>query len=263
MRSTAFVTLVALVLSLTVALTASPAGACTCMFDADEDVLDIYDAVFFGSVIDSRDDAATSLWLVEVDSIVQGQPPALTTIESSTTHCGIDTPQGDVVVFFVNDNFRFPNGEYETSLCSPTRNVADPATILTSLPRSTPTDAGDGALARFESAPAVTEAEVEVVESAAADEPLIVAEPEPDFEVVEPTGDADEGDEPAEPAEVAALEEADVVDGPAGDEELAAPASPAAETPDDGGSTGTQVALVAIVLVAGAGGAVALRRRLA
>ena len=151
MRRTAVTSLVALVMGLTVTLTAAPASACTCMFDADDVAIDDYDAVFFGAIVDEREDADTDVWLVRVDGVVKGDPASFVTVETARDSglCGLELPAERDAVFFVNDNLRFPSGEYAASLCSPTRTIV-PDTVLTDRPVTAPREADPEIFSAFD-----------------------------------------------------------------------------------------------------------------
>lgn len=183
MRRTAVTSLVALVMGLTVTLTAAPASACTCMFDADEVAIDDYDVVFFGAIVDEREDADTDVWLVRVDGVVKGDPASFVTVETArgTAECGIEIPADENAVFFVNDNLRFPSGEYAASLCSPTRTITATDTVLADRPVTTPSEADPEIFSAFEAVVVDAPDAVEEVSDVPAEEEPVIDD---DVEVV-------------------------------------------------------------------------------
>ncbi|MEM8705852.1 MAG: hypothetical protein AAGE98_05300 [Actinomycetota bacterium] len=180
MRRFALAPLPAIVVGLTVGLTASPASACSCMFEGDEVSLGEYDAVFFGAIVDIREDADSDVWLVRVDSIVKGEPASFTTIETSTStaSCGIEMPVDESAVFFVDDNFRLPSGEYVASLCSPTRTVSATDQVLADREARLPAEADPSVLSAFETGVVDAPDEVEEPSDLPAEEEVL----EPDEE---------------------------------------------------------------------------------
>ena len=70
MRRLALLALSTLVGTSALVLTAGPAAACSCAAVSDDDALEFADAVFFGQVLEIREDADTHVWLVEVDTVV-------------------------------------------------------------------------------------------------------------------------------------------------------------------------------------------------
>ena len=171
MRRTAVTSLIALIVGLTVTLTATPASACTCMFDADSVAIDDYDVVFFGAIVDEREDADSDVWLVQVDGVVKGDPASFTTVETARDSglCGLELPADKDVVFFANDNLRFPSGEYTTSLCSPTRTIV-PGTVLTDRPVTAPREADPEIFSAFDMGAVDAPDEVEEVSDVPAEE---------------------------------------------------------------------------------------------
>lgn len=244
MRRIALTTLVALVVGLTVTVTASPAAACTCMFEGDEVSLGEYDAVFFGSILEIRADADTDVWLVEVDSILKGEPASLTTIETttSTSACGIELASDQPAVFFVDDNFRLPSGEYVASLCSPTRILDADDVVLADLPRVEPAEADPSIRTAFDSGAVEAPDEVEVVDELPAEEAPVIDD---EVEVVSERDQA----ELAAAAEQAAQDEAALAAGAGLD-----------DGPGDTNRTG-QVVVFGLVLGGLVGLGIVLRRR--